>query len=183
MMIFYLILQALWLLLPAGFANMSPILAKKILPNWNTPVDFGIKIRGREILGSHKTYRGLLSGALVGMLIFYLQQLVYNQIEFFRTISMYDYSDVNPFFGAWIGFCALLGDIVKSFFKRRLQIAPGKPWIIFDEIDWIVGSLLGTCIVFVPSIKIIIACLITGTLLHFIIRLASYWLGWVSEPL
>ncbi|HEX5285728.1 MAG TPA: CDP-archaeol synthase, partial [Polaromonas sp.] len=34
------------------------------------------------------------------------------------------------------------GDSLKSFFKRRLGIAPGQRWIPFDQLDFILGGLV-----------------------------------------
>lgn len=181
--ILLLFIESLWLLLPASLSNMSPILAKKLIPNWNTPVDFGKRCRGQEIFGSHKTYRGFAIGTLAGLLVFYIQQIIFRHNPFIRSISLIDYQSISTLFGAWLGFCALLGDLLKSFFKRRLKIAPGKAWLFFDEVDWIVGALLGVSVIYVPSLKLISASLIIGVSLHFIIRWIAFILGLVSEPL
>jgi CDP-2,3-bis-(O-geranylgeranyl)-sn-glycerol synthase len=39
-------------------------------------------------------------------------------------------------------FGALLGDIVESFFKRRIGRDRGQDWIPFDQLDFIVGALV-----------------------------------------
>lgn len=49
---------------------------------------------------------------------------------------------VNPLiFGLLMGSGAMLGDIVKSFFKRRLNIKSGNPFPPFDQLDFILGAL------------------------------------------
>lgn len=175
-----LILQTLWLLLPAGLANMAPVFAATMLPFWNTPVDFGRSWKGHEIFGSHKTYRGLISGLFTGLLIFMLQQSLYRSVPFFKELSLFNYDEVNPFFGAWMGISALLGDLIKSFFKRRYEIAPGKPWIPFDQIDWIVGALLAVCVVFIPSLAVVTTSFIMGLGLHFFIKYVGFL--WKLSP-
>jgi CDP-2,3-bis-(O-geranylgeranyl)-sn-glycerol synthase len=40
-----------------------------------------------------------------------------------------------------ICFGALLGDIIESFFKRRVGRKRGEDWIPFDQIDFILGVL------------------------------------------
>lgn len=169
-----LILKTLWLLLPAGFANMAPVFAAELLPRWNTPVDFGRSWKGQEIFGSHKTYRGLSSGLIMGLLIFMIQQSLYQSHPLFKEISLFNYDHVNPFFGAWIGICALLGDLIKSFFKRRFAIAPGKPWIPFDQIDWIIGALLAVSVVYIPSLNVVIASFAIGLSLHFLLKYIGF---------
>jgi CDP-2,3-bis-(O-geranylgeranyl)-sn-glycerol synthase len=44
--------------------------------------------------------------------------------------------------GLRFGFGAMAGDAAKSFFKRRLAIEPGRPWIPFDQLDFAIGALL-----------------------------------------
>ena len=40
-----------------------------------------------------------------------------------------------------MGFGALTGDAIKSFFKRRVNIPPGVSWFPFDQIDYIIGGI------------------------------------------
>ncbi len=176
-------IEALWLILPAGFANMSPVLGEKIFPDWNMPIDLRRTWKGSEIFGSHKTYRGLISGIIAGFLVFFLQQKAYELSSSVRSFSLIDYAALPTAFGAWLGLTALLGDLVKSFFKRRLAIAPGRPWIPFDEMDWIAGALVGILILFVPSWNLIWCSFVVGAGLHFLIRGLAYLLHFVSSPL
>ncbi len=153
------------------------------MPKWDTPVDFGKTWNQKKIFGSHKTYRGLVSGILMGMLIFYIQQKLYTHYPVLKSLSYFDYSSMSPWLGAWMGFSALVGDLVKSFFKRRFNIEPGNPWIPFDEIDWILGLLAGISFVFVPGWNLVLASLAVGVSLHFIIRRIGYLLHFVPTPL
>lgn len=175
-------IEALWLILPAGFANMSPVVAEKIFPDWIMPVDMNRTWKNKEIFGPHKTYRGLVSGFMVGFVIFFLQQKAYALSPSVRAISLIDYSTLPTIFGAWLGLSALLGDLAKSFFKRRLTIAPGRPWIPFDEIDWVVGALFGISFLFVPDWQLIWSSLVVGVGLHFLIRGLAYLFHFVSSP-
>lgn len=175
-------IEALWLILPAGFANMSPVFAEKVFPDWNMPIDLNHTWRNKEILGPHKTYRGLFSGLIVGFLIFFMQQKAYSVSVSVRAISLIDYSALPTAFGAWMGLAALLGDLLKSFFKRRLAIAPGRPWIPFDEVDWVVGALVGISFLFIPGWNLIWCSLVVGVGLHFLIRGLAYLLHFVPSP-
>ncbi len=61
----WLILQALWLFLPAYVANMSPVFSAKLMPKWSRPIDNGrVHKDGSRVLGDGKTWRGLVGGAL-----------------------------------------------------------------------------------------------------------------------
>jgi CDP-2,3-bis-(O-geranylgeranyl)-sn-glycerol synthase len=46
-----------------------------------------------------------------------------------------------PLLGLGFGVGAMLGDSLKSLLKRRLRIAPGAPWIPFDQVDFVLGAL------------------------------------------
>ena len=46
-----------------------------------------------------------------------------------------------------ICFGALLGDIVESFFKRRVGRKRGENWIPFDQLDFILGVLFFSFVV------------------------------------
>jgi hypothetical protein len=101
------ILTLLWLI---NFA--PPLLAHFLEDKWNTPIDLGRVFKdGRPILGSHKTVRGVLGAVAAGAL-------------------------VAPLLGFpwWIGLLAgtlsMLGDLLTSFLKRRMDqpsgsLAPG----------------------------------------------------------
>ncbi len=113
-----LILQTLWLFLPALLANLTPPLVKKI-DILNYPVDFGAKFRGQRVFGDHKTIRGLVFGVLVAMIVAYLQMMLYSYPAF-QWLSIIDYPYYNVLLlGFLLGFGALFGDMVKSFFKRQ----------------------------------------------------------------
>lgn len=41
-----------------------------------------------------------------------------------------------------MGLAAMLGDAAKSFVKRRIGIAPGRPWVPADQLDFILAGLV-----------------------------------------
>lgn len=47
-----------------------------------------------------------------------------------------------PLIGLALGFGAMAGDSFKSLLKRLSGIAPGRPWIPMDQLDFVAGSLL-----------------------------------------
>jgi len=169
-----LILKSLFLMLPAYFANMAPVFAKKI-DFLDYPIDFNKKLNKKPILGSHKTFRGLFFGVLAGLIIACIQYLL-KDYSFFSNISLLDYSNWL-LIGLLLSFGALAGDIVKSFVKRQLNIKPGKSFIPWDQIDYTLGSLVFISIIYIPSIEIIITAIIINFLLHIIANQLGYYLG------
>ena len=136
-----IIAQAFWIILPAYIANASAVLV-----GGGTSIDFGKKWKdGNRILGDGKTWRGLFVGAFMGMTAGFGLSVGAKYIE----MSEFAYIGVSDFTGfPWmipiifsISFGALLGDIIESFFKRRVGKDRGEDWIPFDQIDFILGVL------------------------------------------
>ncbi|MBS3137162.1 CDP-2,3-bis-(O-geranylgeranyl)-sn-glycerol synthase [Candidatus Woesearchaeota archaeon] len=171
-----LILKSLYLFIPAAVANIMPVLVKKI--NFlNYPIDFGKEYKGKRIFGDHKTFRGFFFGILGAMLVVLLQKYL-TRYPNFAELTLIDFSKVNAFLcGFLLGFGVLAGDAIKSFFKRRANIAPGKPWIPFDQLDLLFGALIFTSFVYLPPLKVIIFAFIAGPLLHIGFNLLGYYLG------
>jgi CDP-2,3-bis-(O-geranylgeranyl)-sn-glycerol synthase len=141
-MVYEIIIQALWIVLPAYIANASALLV-----GGGTPIDFGKKWKdGQRILGDGKTWRGLISGAFIGIASgfgFSVVAIYANDSEFaFLGLSDFGrFPIMIPIIGS-ICFGALLGDIFESFFKRRVGKKRGEDWIPFDQLDFIVGVLI-----------------------------------------
>jgi CDP-2,3-bis-(O-geranylgeranyl)-sn-glycerol synthase len=140
------LLLALWFLLPAACANMAPVLSNKLplVGRWQAPIDFGREFRGHRVFGSHKTWRGLASGMLLATLIFWLQQMAVNHTVWGQYMAHgVSYAHLPTLLlGPAFGLGALGGDAIESFFKRQRGIASGNAWVPFDQIDYIVGSIL-----------------------------------------
>jgi CDP-2,3-bis-(O-geranylgeranyl)-sn-glycerol synthase len=144
------ILFALWFFLPAGGANMAPIIAAHLpyISKLNAPLDRGKSFRGKPIFGKNKTWRGLMSGIIAATIIVYLQQLILqvNNVDLFKDSSIY-YLTYSPLLlGFLFGLGALLGDAVESFFKRQRNVPAGNSWFPFDQIDYIIGGCLAVAV-------------------------------------
>ena len=170
-----LIIQSLYFFLPAYFANAMPVLGKGVLKKLAYPIDFRKKWNGKSILGSHKTWRGILFAVAAGALIFYVQKLLYFY-PFFQKISLIDYSGYSVALGFLMGFGAIFGDSAKSFFKRRLGIKPGGRWIPFDQLDYVIGALLFGAVLYIPSWQAILIIVVASFFLHIISNHLAYYL-------
>lgn len=132
-------LDLLYLMLPAGVANMAPVIVRKLglLKFLDKPIDFGMMFRGKPLLGSHKTWRGLVSGIIAGIIITGAQALLAPM-----PFDLVDYGSVWLVLGVLMGAGALVGDAFKSFLKRRIGVPSGSPWLPYDQIDFGVGALV-----------------------------------------
>lgn len=172
------IIAIVWFLLPAGFANMAPIIFNRV--NFlNVPIDFNKQFKGQPIFGPHKTYRGFFFGIMLSIIVVYFQRSFYPS---FPKDSLVNYDTENLILlGFLLGFGALFGDLVKSFFKRRFNISSGKSWIPFDQIDWIAGALLFASFIVVPNNNQLFIALVFFAIAHPISNLVGYWLHFKSN--
>lgn len=157
-----MILNALYFALPIYFANMAPVLFKK-LNIFNKPIN-------KKLFGSHKTYQGFIFGILTAILVTFIQYKTN------LSINLLNY-DNFLLIGFLFGFGALTGDLIKSYFKRRLKIKPGTPWIPFDQLDFIIGGLLFASFIYIPPLEIIMVLLVLTPIGHIIINHLGYYLG------
>jgi len=174
-----LIFACLWYLLPAALGNHNascgnrlplPGALKRPLEKLAVPIDSGKTFDGREILGKNKTWRGLVVGVITGILVAGIQALLFFNIHFFRNNTVIDYGRFNfILIGALMGGGALLGDLAESFIKRRLGKPSGRPWFPWDQLDWIIGAMVLSSIVFVPPLRVAAVTL----LLYVCVHLAS----------
>jgi CDP-2,3-bis-(O-geranylgeranyl)-sn-glycerol synthase len=117
-------MAVLTVLLLLGVANGAPILAGKLLGEYLAyPIDGGIRYRdGRPLFGASKTVRGVLAAVVL-------------------TAVAADLLGLSLGLGALLGILAMLGDLIASFVKRRLGLAPSS---MYRGLDQIPESLLPT---------------------------------------
>ncbi len=167
--------QVIWFFFPAGVANMAASLSR-YLPVSAAPIDGGKTWRGKRIFGAHKTWRGALVGIIAGTLFWWLQAWLYREYIWAVDISTIDYLAEPWTMGLLLAIGAVVGDLVKSFFKRRVNRPPGAPWVPFDQMDYVVGGALFVSLTVVPSWAYIVTAIGLGVLFHIIINLTAYTL-------
>jgi CDP-2,3-bis-(O-geranylgeranyl)-sn-glycerol synthase len=146
---YIIILQSIWIILPAYIANGSAVLV-----GGGIPIDFGKRYTdGRRILGDGKTWQGLFIGTIIGMIGGFCLSIIskiivqteYNFIEF-EKLDFMGFPLMIPILFS-ITYGALFGDIIESFFKRRAGKERGENWIPFDQIDFVIGVLFFSFII------------------------------------
>ncbi|PIR55339.1 hypothetical protein COU74_01580 [Candidatus Peregrinibacteria bacterium CG10_big_fil_rev_8_21_14_0_10_36_19] len=155
------IIESLYFILPAYVANAFPVLLKKI--------PFGAAPINAPLFGKHKTWRGLYLGYFGALLVLFLQ----SQIS--TSYALINYAQVNIFlFALALGLGALLGDLIESFFKRRLKIKPGAMFFPFDQLDFIIGAVIATYPLFKLPVWHIVVLLLLTPVLHLITNIIAY---------
>jgi CDP-2,3-bis-(O-geranylgeranyl)-sn-glycerol synthase len=178
---------ALWFFLPAGMANMMPIpiAALPWLKRLNAPIDFGRTFRGKRVFGSHKTWRGLVTGIVFGTFTLWLQQLLVAHSGWLQTwTARVDYAQLSVLLlGPLFALGALGGDAIESFFKRQVGIPPGQGWFPFDQTDYIIGAVA----VSIPFVSLGLLQYLLLILIWFVISAVAsvigYLLGLKERPI
>ena len=182
----YLIAQGFWFILPAMWSNMAPVWAKKVrILDWlDVPIDANKKLFGKPIMGRNKTYRGFVAGAafatFIGMLQWLLSETfpVFDRLEFFE-LGFADYLALSLL----LGFGALVGDAVESFFKRLFEIPPGEAWVPLDQIDYVIGALIFSIPIGALTNGEYAAAAFVGVALHPVATFVGWKLGLKDKPI
>lgn len=172
------IFKCFYFMLPAYFANMAPVIVKRI-NLFVFPIDFNKEFNNKPIFGKNKTFRGFIFGIGFSIIISELQFLLYS-LDVFRYISFFNYQNWL-LFGFLMGLGALTGDLVKSFFKRRIGIKPGDKFIPFDQIDFVVGALIFIMPIFDLTLGIFVVSLLLSFVLHILVNHIAFYLGVRNE--
>lgn len=139
-MIEFLITLAL-ILIPLYICNSAPLLF-----GGGTPIDRGRFYKdGLPLLGEGKTFRGAISGIVLGTLAAFAIVYVFGEAS---NAFIPNYL----FYGFLLSLGAVLGDIIKSFFKRRLNIKAGQPWFLVDQLDFVIGGIALGSLIFVVGL-------------------------------
>lgn len=183
------IVFALWVYFGAAIGNMTPILVAKSswapLRNWTAPLDFGKTFRGKRIFGTHKTWRGLVTGMIVATIVLAVQQAIFRELPVIQDwIGGFDFASSPTFIvGPLLGLGALGGDAIKSFFKRQRGTPPGKSWFPFDQIDLPVGALVATWAFIHPTIAQASAAVLIGLAAQLISSYIGFRLHLKDSPI
>lgn len=177
---FKFILSCFYFFLPAYLTNMIPSLSATlgIFKCLAKPVDFGKKIKDSPILGSHKTWRGVIVGPISGILIVLLQRWLFSNFSAIREISFFDYQEINILlFGFLIGLGTICGDLFFAFIKRRLKLKPGARFLPWDQINYVIGAAIFLSPFFKIEIKVWMVLLVLSPLLHITATQLGFILG------
>jgi CDP-2,3-bis-(O-geranylgeranyl)-sn-glycerol synthase len=164
------VVSAFWVMLPAYLPN--PVAA---LCGGGLAVDLGRNYSdGRRVFGDGKTYRGLVAGILAGILIGLLQ-------VWLQGLPGWTFLPQQTLLSiTLLAVGALLGDLVKSFFKRRFGKERGAKWPVADMYDLVLGALV-LLLVFDPgwlfavvTLPVLVVILILTPVLHRAMNILGY---------
>jgi CDP-2,3-bis-(O-geranylgeranyl)-sn-glycerol synthase len=154
------LLVAVYIAIPTYVANSTPVLL-----GGGIPIDRGGNfIDGRRIFGNNKTVKGFASGLVLGTLA------AVGEAAFFANQSLF-------LVGIVASLGALLGDLIGAFVKRRLDIAPGNPLPIVDQLDFILGAIILAFPLLPVSAGAFLILLVATIPIHLLANAVAYLLG------
>jgi CDP-archaeol synthase len=157
--------MSLRLLALVALANTAPLFAKRWMGKFcSAPLDAGMRfIDGRPVLGPSKTVRGLVSAIVASML---------GAVVLALPLKV----------GALMGGCAMLGDMVSSFIKRRLNAPPSSRATGLDQIPEALLPLLAVQSMLGLTWVHIVAITAAFFAFEFPLALLFHRLGWRDQP-
>lgn len=171
-------LAALWIMIPAYVPNSAAALF-----GGGTPIDLGRTFSdGRRVFGDGKTYRGFFGGVVSGVLVGLIEIWAATAFSL-SALPQQTFLSVTL-----LATGALLGDLAKSFLKRRLGKDRGESWFLADQYDLVVGSFL-LILIFDPqwlfgtiTLPIAVWIVVMTPLLHRVVNIIGYYIGVKEVP-
>ncbi|HMA04612.1 MAG TPA: CDP-2,3-bis-(O-geranylgeranyl)-sn-glycerol synthase [Methanomicrobiales archaeon] len=141
---------------------------------------------GRRLFGDGKTVRGFVLGVLAGVAAggagLWVQGLAGGAPAWSFLPSH------TPLTVCTFALGALLGDLAKSFVKRRLGKGQGDPWPVADQYDLVAGAFLLTALL-APAwllatitLPVLVWILVLTPVLHRVTNMAGHRLGVKRVP-
>jgi len=176
------LVSAVWIMLPAYVPNPAAVIL-----GGGRPIDGGAVWRdGRRLFGDGKTVRGFILGVLAGVAVGGAELWAQN----FTAVSP-EWSFLPALTTVTVctfALGALLGDLAKSFVKRRIGKDQGEPWPVADQYDLVAGAFLLTALL-APgwllgqvTLPILVWILVLTPVLHRAMNMAGHRLGVKRVP-
>jgi CDP-2,3-bis-(O-geranylgeranyl)-sn-glycerol synthase len=154
-LLFDLLVYPLAFILPAWVANGAPVLF-----GGGAPIDFGKKFMGKPLFGKHKTIKGTFSGLAAGILISLAESLLFNNL--LAT-------------GIALSVGTMLGDLLGSFIKRRMELKEGHSVFLMDQYLFLaVALLLAYPFGAFPTLEGLIVVIILTGVLHRLTNILAH---------
>ena len=153
------LLVAVYIAVPTYVANSTPVLL-----GGGAPIDRGREfLDGRPLFGTNKTVKGFTYGFLLGSVAALAEAVL------FRNYLL-------VFVGMFASLGALLGDLFGAFLKRRMDIPPGHPLPVVDQLDFILGALLLTFPVLNVTLGAALILVMATIPIHLVSNAVAYML-------
>jgi len=153
------LLIAIYIAIPTYVANSTPVVL-----GGGAPIDRGREfVDGRRLLGTNKTVKGFAYGLLFGSVAGLAEAILFR--NYLLVLA-----------GILASLGALLGDLFGAFLKRRLDILPGHPLPVVDQLDFILGALILTSPLLNVTMGAVLILVIATVPIHLLSNVVAYML-------
>lgn len=162
---------------PTFIANAVPVIIKNIpiIKNYNKSIS-------EKYFWKNKTYRWFIFWVLFALLsslliFFFLKDLNLWEIsDIYYSIIYSEYLAILAWLLQWVW--ALTWDLFESYIKRKIWKKPWEAWPFWDGVDYIIGSLIFFCFIFIPSLLGIIFLVLFAPFISLVANFISYLFWW-----
>jgi len=180
-----------WIILPVILGGMIHILALKsqLMRRLAVPLDRGKQWRGRPILGSNKTWRGvlLMTASTAG---FTHLQFALGRHKPGPVLGVLRDIRVSPWLaGGVMGLSYCLAELPNSFLKRQLGVPPGGRSVragffqyLVDQVDSVIGCLVALRLLYRPRRGETFFAFFLGSSIHVGVDQLLYAAGVKQSP-
>ncbi len=171
------LIGGLWIVLPAYIANgAAPVFGG------GARMDFGKKLRGKDLLGAGKTWRGFFSAVASGTFIGLLQIVAWPRLNEFAAGLGYSLPMMTLTTAFILSTAAMLGDVIASFFKRRFSIERGGSVPLLDQLDFMVLSIPAALLLSEITYSSAAILVVITPPIHYLFNLLGYYIGVKDVP-
>ena len=154
------LLIAVYVAIPVYVANSTPVLL-----GGGAPIDRGRQfVDGRRVFGMNKTVKGFACGLLLGSVAGLAEAILFR--NYLLALA-----------GILASLGAMLGDLFGAFLKRRLDIPPGHPLPVVDQLDFILGALVFISPLLNVTLGVVLILVIATIPIHLFSNAVAYTVG------
>ena len=165
----FVLVEAVWLILPAFAANGLVPLFKG-----SHPVDGGRKLVKNRIFGPGKTWEGLFAGIGIGAIIGLIQSIANPYLPWGISAVPLNIVPMSALLGLFLGIGAMLGDLGGSFLKRRFSMKRGALAPLLDQEDFLIGAMLFVSMLAAIKLEWLFLLLVITPVVHWVSCLVGY---------
>ena len=152
------------------------------------PLDLGMTYRDKRIFGENKTFRGIFLMVLFSIIFCYFFEFITVNFEKIDHYNLLYFDKYPPlFYGILYGLGYTLSELPNSFYKRQINVPPGKRGNIFIVLIDQVDSVIGCLFLLLPFSELSLGMIMAGVLffasIHLLINFVLFLSGVRENPL
>ncbi len=152
------------------------------------PLDLGMTYRDKRIFGENKTFRGIFLMVLFSIIFCYFFEFITVNFEKIDHYNLLYFDKYPPlFYGILYGLGYTLSELPNSFYKRQINVPPGKRGNIFNVLIDQVDSVIGCLFLLLPFSELSLEMIMAGVLffasIHLLINFVLFLSGVRENPL